>query len=39
MVPDVQRWLDFAENDLAIEKRLLETSHPKPLEIIYYHCQ
>ena len=39
MVPDVQRWLDFAENDLAIEKRLLETSHPKPLEIICYHCQ
>lgn len=39
MVPDVQRWLDFAENDLAVAKHLLETFHPKPLEIICYHCQ
>lgn len=39
MAPDVQRWLDFAENDLAVAKHLLETFHPKPLEIICYHCQ
>ena len=32
MVPDVQRWLDFAENDLAVAKHLWETFHPKPLE-------
>lgn len=39
MAPDVQRWLDFAENDLAVAKHLLETFHPKPLEIVCYHCQ
>ena len=39
MAPDVQRWLDFADNDLAVAKHLLETFHPKPLEIICYHCQ
>ena len=39
MEPDIQRWLDFAENDLAVAKHLLETFHPKPLEIICYHCQ
>ena len=31
MVPDVQRWLDFAENDLAVAKHLLETFHPSHL--------
>ena len=36
---DIKRWLDFAENDLAVAKHLNDTFHPKPLEIICYHCQ
>lgn len=36
---DIKRWLNFAENDLAVAKHLFETFHPKPLEIICYHCQ
>lgn len=36
---DIKRWMDFAENDLAVAKHLNDTFHPKPLEIICYHCQ
>ena len=39
MESDAKRWMDYAENDLAVAKHLLATFHPKPLEIICYHCQ
>lgn len=39
MEHDVQRWIDYAESDLAVAKHLLDTFFPKPLEIICYHCQ
>ena len=39
MESDAKRWMDYAENDLAVAKHLLTTFHPKPLEIICYHCQ
>lgn len=39
MVPEVKRWMEYAENDLAVAKHLMNTFHPKPLEIICYHCQ
>lgn len=35
----VNEWLRFAEMDLNCAKNLLETMHPKPLEIVCYHCQ
>ncbi len=36
---EVQRWIDYAEKDLAVAKHLWASFHPKPLEIICYHCQ
>ncbi len=36
---DVKRWMDYAKNDLKVAVHLYETFHPKPLEIICYHCQ
>lgn len=35
----VKEWLTYAEMDLGVAKHLNETYHPKPLEIICYHCQ
>ena len=32
-------WLSFAETDLGVARHLYESFHPKPLEIICYHCQ
>lgn len=32
-------WLEYAAADLGVAKHLLATYHPKPLEIICYHCQ
>ena len=32
-------WLIIAETDLGVARHLYETYHPKPLEIICYHCQ
>ena len=32
-------WLNIAETDLGVARHLYETYHPKPLEIICYHCQ
>ena len=34
-----QEWLSFAETDLGVARPLYESYHPKPLEIICYHCQ
>lgn len=39
MAPEVKRWMEYAENDLAVAKHLFNTFHPKPLEIVCYHCQ
>ncbi len=39
MALDVRLWFDFAEKDLAVAHHLMDTMHPKPLEIICYHCQ
>ena len=32
-------WLSVAETDLGVARHLYESYHPKPLEIICYHCQ
>ena len=32
-------WLDIAKTDLGVARHLYDTYHPKPLEIICYHCQ
>ena len=34
-----QEWLSFAETDLGVARHLYDSYHPKPLEIICYHCQ
>ena len=39
MEHEIQRWFEYADADLGVAKHLLETYHPKPLEIICYHCQ
>ena len=35
----VQRWLEFAQDDLLAAKRLFNDYHPKMLEASCYHCQ
>jgi len=35
----VSEWLEIASNDLTVAHHLFDTMHPKPLEIICYHCQ
>lgn len=35
----LQEWLDFAEMDFLTARHLYDNMHPKPLEIICYHCQ
>lgn len=39
MTPEVKEWLDRAVLDLGVAKHLESTYHPKPIEIICYHCQ
>lgn len=39
MRKEVKEWYDMACTDLGVAKHLEETYHPKPLEIICYHCQ
>ena len=36
---DARDWLSFAEADLGVAEHLNKTYHPKPLEIICFHCQ
>ncbi len=36
---DAKEWLSFAEADLGVAEHLNKTYHPKPLEIICFHCQ
>lgn len=35
----VREWYEIASTDLLTAKHLFATMHPKPLEIICYHCQ
>lgn len=39
MTQEVKEWYDLAKMDLGVAKHLEATYHPKPLEIICYHCQ
>ena len=36
---DTREWISFAEVDLGVAEHLDKTYHPKPLEIICFHCQ
>ena len=36
---DVKEWVRFADMDVISANHLNEIQHPKPLEIICYHCQ
>ena len=35
----IKEWYRFSMVDLATARHLYDTMHPKPLEIIVYHCQ
>ena len=39
MTQETKEWYDLAVMDLGVARHLEETYHPKPLEIICYHCQ
>jgi len=39
MDQQVKQWIDYASEDLGVAKHLFENYHPKPLEIVCYHCQ
>lgn len=36
---DAINWLSLAETDYGVAVHLFRAYHPKPLEIICYHCQ
>ena len=36
---DVDEWLRFVEMDMSTARHLFKMMHPKPLEIICFHCQ
>ena len=38
-IEDAKEWLEFAQKDLGVAEHLSKTYHPKPLEIICFHCQ
>mgnify|MGYP002624503303 CR=1 FL=1 len=35
----VQKWLEFADMDFSLAQFTFANMHPKPLELICYHCQ
>lgn len=39
MEQEAKRWLDLAVMDFGVAQHLFQTYHPKPYEIICYHCQ
>ncbi len=39
MTQETKEWYDLALMDLGVAKHLESTYHPKPIEIICYHCQ
>ena len=38
-ITEAKEWLSFSESDLGVADHLNKTYHPKPLEIICFHCQ
>ena len=36
---EIERWLEKARDDLGVARHLNEQYHPKPVEIICFHCQ
>ena len=38
-IASAKEWTSVADADLKVAVHLLETFHPKPLEIICFHCQ
>ncbi len=36
---ECKRWLHMADMDFGVAEHLLKTYHPKPCELICYHCQ
>lgn len=39
MTQEMKEWYDMAVTDLSVAKHLNQAYHPKPVEIICYHCQ
>ena len=39
MTQETREWYNMAAMDLGVASHLDATYHPKPLEIICYHCQ
>lgn len=39
MEHETKQWLRLAEMDYGVAEHLFQTYHPKPYEIICYHCQ
>ena len=35
----INEWLEFAKTDLRAARHMFDNMHPKPVEIICYHCQ
>ena len=35
----VAEWISFSDTDLKVARHMYDTMHPRPLEIICYHCQ
>ena len=35
----VKNWLEFADMDASLAEFSFANMHPKPLELICYHCQ
>ena len=35
----VKEWFDFSSDDLRVAAHMFDGMHPKPVEIICYHCQ
>ena len=36
---DIRAWLEYAAMDYSVAQTLFELHHPRPHEIICYHCQ
>ena len=39
MKAETKEWLDFAEMDHGVAKHLMASFHPRPIEIVCFHCQ
>lgn len=36
---DIQEWIRFAQMDYDSARKMADTFHPVPIEIVCYHCQ